>query len=726
MHAGRGLGGGNTAVNDFVKGEDFAKLFRKRGSDDDDDNSDDDETTTTATTTTSTAPSTASVAAGDPFCSGPILAAVQAASLFPDCKTFVDLTLLVTRDECWRRWHALPQPPSDEALRAFVTETFSATPGEGQLEPWCPPDHTPSPPLLAQLPNGPVREWASAINLLWPQLGRRPAEAAARHPERHTLLPMEHGVIVPGGRFREAYYWDSLWAVLGLLECGMVGTARGLVANLLACVRTHGFVPNGLRRYYLNRSQPPMLPQMVAAILAHLDAQASPGGGRSRPAPAGWQTGAQPAAAATAGEDSTAAAREAALALLREALPALDAEYRWWMRGEEEGGSAVRLAADAEREAATLNRYVVDAGGAPRPESWREDTATAAGLPAAQRAALYDELAACAESGWDFSSRFAAPPPPPLPGDGDGDGEGEGADAGGEAGADVLRGLRTSAVVPVELNAILYRNERVLQRMHARLAKLLGASAEAAVVDAEVAVEVAAAAGRGGGGDGDGDDAAAAARAAGVAAGRVAAAAAEAAAAEEAAVRYARAAKARWRAMDEWLWSEAHGCWLDLDWRRRAALPSLSAACFTPLWAGAHADEQAAAAVAALRRSGLVQAGGVATTLRDTGQQWDGPNAWPPLQQMLIEGAAACGAEGGAELAEQIALAWLRSNHRGWARDGVMREKYDAGRPGESGGGGEYEAQVGFGWTNGVALWLLRRYGDAFAHTLRDKRSVGD
>ena len=59
----------------------------------------------------------------------------------------------------------------------------------------------------------------------------------------------------------------------------------------------------------------------------------------------------------------------------------------------------------------------------------------------------------------------------------------------------------------------------------------------------------------------------------------------------------------------------------------------------------------------------------------------------------------------------EVAAAWLRSNYRGWARDGVMREKYDATRPGESGGGGEYEPQVGFGWTNGVALWLLRRYG---------------
>ena len=45
-------------------------------------------------------------------------------------------------------------------------------------------------------------------------------------------------------------------------------------------------------------------------------------------------------------------------------------------------------------------------------------------------------------------------------------------------------------------------------------------------------------------------------------------------------------------------------------------------------------------------------------------------------------------------LAEEVALCWLRSNHRGWSRDGVMREKYDATRPGESGGGGEYAPQV--------------------------------
>lgn len=38
--------------------------------------------------------------------------------------------------------------------------------------------------------------------------------------------------------------------------------------------------------------------------------------------------------------------------------------------------------------------------------------------------------------------------------------------------------------------------------------------------------------------------------------------------------------------------------------------------------------------------------------------------------------------------------------------------QYDALTLGGTGGGGEYEVQVGFGWTNGVILELLAKYGD--------------
>merc|ERR1719469_1515396 len=74
-------------------------------------------------------------------------------------------------------------------------------------------------------------------------------------------------MVVPGGRFRETYYWDSYWIVRGLLVSGMFSTARHLVENLLDDVRNFGFVPNGGRIYYLDRSQPPLLTEMVLAVL---------------------------------------------------------------------------------------------------------------------------------------------------------------------------------------------------------------------------------------------------------------------------------------------------------------------------------------------------------------------------------------------------------------------------------------------------------------------------
>lgn len=76
---------------------------------------------------------------------------------------------------------------------------------------------------------------------------------------------------------------------------------------------------------------------------------------------------------------------------------------------------------------------------------------------------------------------------------------------------------------------------------------------------------------------------------------------------------------------------------------------------------------------------------------------------------MLIEGLEACGAPTAGELASTLAARWLRSNWLGWNETRSMHEKYDATRPGQRGGGGEYVPQVGFGWTNGVVLWLLQR-----------------
>jgi alpha,alpha-trehalase len=62
------------------------------------------------------------------------------------------------------------------------------------------------------------------------------------------------------------YYWDTYWVIRGLLVSGMHRTATGMVHNLLHQLKTFGLVPNGNRAYYLNRSQPPLLSEMVRSL----------------------------------------------------------------------------------------------------------------------------------------------------------------------------------------------------------------------------------------------------------------------------------------------------------------------------------------------------------------------------------------------------------------------------------------------------------------------------
>ena len=135
--------------------------------------------------------------------SGPILAAVQSAHIFADCKDFVDSPLLVSPAEAWSSWEGLARPLTNEALRRYVNGTFG--PPGGELVAWRPPDHQTAPPLLARLPAGPVRDWASGLNGLWEQLGRKVSPATLAAPDRTTLLPVTRGFVVPGGRFRESY-----------------------------------------------------------------------------------------------------------------------------------------------------------------------------------------------------------------------------------------------------------------------------------------------------------------------------------------------------------------------------------------------------------------------------------------------------------------------------------------------------------------------------------------
>lgn len=63
-------------------------------------------------------------------------------------------------------------------------------------------------------------------------------------------------------------------------------------------------------------------------------------------------------------------------------------------------------------------------------------------------------------------------------------------------------------------------------------------------------------------------------------------------------------------------------------------------------------------------------------------------------------------------MAYKWAERWVRSNYVAYKETNAMFEKYSALEMGGHGGGGEYEVQLGFGWSNGVVMDLLDKYGE--------------
>jgi alpha,alpha-trehalase len=186
---------------------------------------------------------------------------------------------------------------------------------------------------------------------------------------------------------------------------------------------------------------------------------------------------------------------------------------------------------------------------------------------------------------------------------------------------------------------------------------------------------------------------------------------------------YMTLADNRRAAIQRLMWSPQTGFFADYLWREGRQSEVLSAATVFPLYFGVATPEQAHAMAISLRQK-LLKPGGLATTLTESGQQWDQPNGWAPLQFLAIEGLEANGEH---DLAGEIADRWLRTNIQGYADAGVLVEKYDVERePSEQrgsggGGGGEYLLQVGFGWTNGVLAKLMAKFPELTARAMHQK-----
>ncbi|CAN0840877.1 TRE1 [Linum grandiflorum] len=191
---------------------------------------------------------------------------------------------------------------------------------------------------------------------------------------------------------------------------------------------------------------------------------------------------------------------------------------------------------------------------------------------------------------------------------------------------------------------------------------------------------------------------------------------------------FLEASQARKQAIQSVFWNSEKGQWFDYwvkddessdkdsqthTWKVSNQNQNAFASNFTPFWIDLfHSDTSLAEQVTeSLQSSGLVLAAGIATSLTNSGQQWDFPNGWAPLQHLIVEGLARSGSKKAKALAEEIAVRWINSNYIVYTRTGAMHEKLDVQACGEFGGGGEYVPQTGFGWTNGVVLAFLEEFG---------------
>ena len=172
-------------------------------------------------------------------------------------------------------------------------------------------------------------------------------------------------------------------------------------------------------------------------------------------------------------------------------------------------------------------------------------------------------------------------------------------------------------------------------------------------------------------------------------------------------MRYHGLAEKRSNAIQRYCWNHEKGFYFDYDRIYETQKECMTLAGVTPLYFQFATKEQANL-VAQTVSDKFLSAGGVVNSLRITGQQWDAPNGWAPLQWMTITGLENYGHH---ELASVIAGRWIRLNTDVFHRTGKLMEKYDVVDTHLEAGGGEYQGQDGFGWTNGVLLALIRKYG---------------
>jgi alpha,alpha-trehalase len=171
---------------------------------------------------------------------------VQLKKVFADNKTFVDSVPKRKPEAIVADYEKLrTKDLSNEAIKKFVEENFiiplSSAPGY----------HTDIKDNIIE-----------HIEELWSVLKR----SADKPVEGSSMIPLPYPYIVPGGRFREVFYWDSYFTMLGLAESNEWETIENMIENFAFLIHQYGFIPNGNRSYFLSRSQPPYFSSMIELL----------------------------------------------------------------------------------------------------------------------------------------------------------------------------------------------------------------------------------------------------------------------------------------------------------------------------------------------------------------------------------------------------------------------------------------------------------------------------
>lgn len=485
---------------------------------------------------------------------GPFFEDVQKAQIFEDQKTFVDATPNKDPEEILKEYEARKSLPTFDML-SFVLEHFRI------------------PRYIEPVPMSEM-SLDEYIRHAWSYLERNDPS-----PEKYsTRISIPHPYIVPGGRFRELFYWDSFFTALGLVKHNDHYMFMDMIKNYSYLIDTYGFIPNGTRKYFLTRSQPPFFVLYIDLLekIKGFDA-------------------------------------------IVPYVSKLAKEYEFWMNGIDQISAGkdfehiVRIDKDT-----VLNRYY-DKGRTPREESFYHDYVLGSELEEQEAQKLYLDLRAGAASGWDYSSRWFR------------DGKN-------------LATIATTDILPVDLNCLIYLMESKLSEWFGQLEN------------------------------------------------------------EEKSTYFKSLAEKRKQHIQKYFWSEEEEYYFDYYWTDEKLSESWNIAASFPLFVGIATKEQAAKVAEHIEKK-FLKMGGVLTTLNGTGEQWDSPNGWAPLQWMAVRGLERYGHN---KLAEEIKKRFVDTAYKSFKQTGALFEKYNMIEAKSFAGGGEYKLQIGFGWTNGVIMDFMR------------------